>query len=185
MTVPNVIQTFFMKSPEPGRGQQSGFTLVEVMVSVGITALVSGMLGAGIFQVLSVQRFWTEDVKATKEVRNAESWFAGDSLNSNDVLDAGGLNRLTCAPDPKVNQVTLTWADTAGAPHTAVYKLSGANLVRDLDSSGILQEVARDVVASTVSFSLCGGVVSLDLDVLADRGTTESLDIRTLMRKLN
>jgi prepilin-type N-terminal cleavage/methylation domain-containing protein len=173
-----------IQTPSIGR-QESGFTLIEVMVSVGITALVSGMLGAGIFQVLSIQRFWTEDVKATKEVRNAESWFAGDSLNSDDVLDAGGVNRLTCAPSPKVNQVTLKWTDTAGANHTAVYKLSGDTLVRDIDSSGIFQEVARDVVTSTVSFSLCGSVLSLNLEVLADRGTTESLDIRTLMRKLN
>ena len=167
------------------KGQQSGFTLIELAVSVGITALVAGMAGAGIFQVLSIQRFWIDDVKATKELRNAESWFAGDALNAADVLDAGGVNRLTCSPDPVVNQVTLTWTDTTGTGHTAVYRVSGNALVRDFDSSGVLQDVARGVVASSVSFSLCADVLSLDMDVLADRGTTESLDIRTLMRKLN
>ena len=76
-----------------------GFTLVELLVSISILTVVTGIFGAGMFQVLSIQRFWTDDVKAVREVRHAGSWFAGDALNATDVLDAGG-DPLTCTPNP-------------------------------------------------------------------------------------
>ena len=166
-------------------GDARGFTLVEIVVAIGIVSLVVGMFGAGIFQVLSTQRFWTDEVKATKDLRHAASWFAGDSLNAEDVFDASGVTRLTCAPNPNVDNVTLVWTDNSGTLHNANYRLSGAELVREYDSSGNLVAMARGVVTSSVNFSLCSSVLSLKMDVNADRGTTQSLDIRTLMRKLN
>ena len=52
-----------------------GFTPIELLISVSILTVVVGIFGAGMFQVLSIQRFWTDDVKAVKEVRHAGSWF--------------------------------------------------------------------------------------------------------------
>ena len=73
------------------RKSSGGFTLIELLVSVSILTVVAGIFGAGMFQVLSIQRFWTDDVKAVRDVRHAGSWFSGDALNATDVLDDGGV----------------------------------------------------------------------------------------------
>ncbi len=162
-------------------GSSRGFTLIELLVSVSILIVVVGIFGSGMFQVLSIQRFWTADVKATREVRHAASWFAGDALNATDVLDAGGAP-LTCTPSPSVK---LTWTDSSGIPHNVVYSVSGEELLRDFDSNGAPLTMADRVVANSVSFTLCGNTLRLNMDVLADRNTTDSLDLITYVRKLD
>ncbi len=161
-----------------------GFTLIELLVSISILSVVTGIFGAAMFQLLSVQRFWTDDIQATREIRHAGSWFAGDALNATDVLDAGGVDRLTCTPSPSVQQVTLAWIDSSGSPHNVVYSVSGDELRRDLDSNGAPLTMADRVVANSISFTLCGSTLRATMDVLADRGTTETLDLLTYVRKL-
>ena len=162
-----------------------GFTLIELLVSITILTVVVGIFGAGMFQVLSIQRFWTDDVKAVREVRHAGSWFSGDALNATDVLDAGGVTRLTCAPNPSVQQITMTWTDASGAPHNVVYSVTGDELQRDFDSNGSPLVMASRVVANSISFTLCGNTLRLNVDVLADRDTTDKLDLITYVRKLS
>ena len=36
----------------------NGFTLLEVAVALGILSLAVGMVGTGIFQTQSIQRYW-------------------------------------------------------------------------------------------------------------------------------
>ena len=42
-----------------------GFTLVEVLVAVGLLIIVAGLVSSSTFQILSVQRTWQDDVLAT------------------------------------------------------------------------------------------------------------------------
>ena len=166
-----------------------GFTLIELLISVTILTVVTGIFGAAMFQVLSIQRFWTDDVKAVREVRHAGSWFSGDALNATDVLDAGGADRLTCTPSPAVQQITLTWTDQVGTDHNVVYKVAGEELQREFFTSGASNGaplvMATRVVANSVSFTLCGSTLRLNMDVQADRGTNDNLDLITYMRKLS
>ena len=166
-------------------GSSGGFTLIELLVSISILTVVVGIFGAGMFQVLLIQRFWTDDVKAVREVRHAGSWFSGDALNATDVLDAGGVTRLTCAPNPSVQQITMTWTDASGTPHNVVYSVTGDELQRDFDSNGTPLIMASRVVANSISFTLCGNTLRLNVDVLADRDTTDKLDLITYVRKLS
>lgn len=170
-------------STEPVRhvlGSSGGFTLVEVLVSVGILTVVVSMFGAGLFQVFSIQRFWTDDIITTRTVRHAGSWLAGDALNADEVLDANG-DPLTCAPSPPVTQVTLTWA--AGT-HNVVYSVSGDAMLRDFDDNRSPLTMTGGVVADSLSFTLCENTLRATMDVLADRGATERLDLMTYVRKL-
>ena len=161
-----------------------GFTLIELMVSVTILTVVVGIFGAGMFQVLSIQRFWTDDVKAVREVRHAGSWFAGDALNASEVWDAGGAARLTCSPNPSVQQITLSWTDTSGNGKNIVYRVTGDELQRDNGNDSPLILASR-VVAGSISFTLCGSILRLNVNVLADRNTTDTLDLITYVRKLS
>ena len=166
----------------------SGFTLMEVIFAVGIVSLTVGIVGAGIFQVVNTRRHWADDALATKDLRHAGSWFAGDALNAEDVLDGPGGTRLTqdCADPPAnpVSTVTLTWTDTQGAAQEASYSTALGSLTRqDIVSTqtGILNQ---GVVDDTVGFSLCGNLLRLDLTVESDRGTTEAISMSTYLRKL-
>lgn len=166
-------------------GSSRGFTLIELMISVTILTIVTGIFGAAMFQVLSIQRFWTDDIRAVRETRHAGSWFSGDALNATDVLDAGGVDRLTCTPSPSVQQVTLTWTDTSGTAHNVVYSVTGDELLRDFDSNGTPLVLASRLVANSISFTLCGNTLRVNMDVQADRNTTDNLDLITYMRKLS
>lgn len=166
-------------------GSSRGFTLVELLVSVSILTVVVSIFGTGMFQVLSIQRFWTDDVNAVREVRHAGSWFAGDALNATDVLDSGGVDRLDCSPEPSVEQVTLTWSDTSGATHNAIYSITGDQLLRDFDGIGTPLVLATGVIANSTSFTLCGSTLRLNMNVVGDRNTADSLDLITYVRKLS
>ena len=180
-----MIRDAFMKKLRNILVSSKGFTLVELLVSISILSVVVSIFGAGMFQVLSIQRFWTADVKAVREVRHAGSWFAGDALNATDVLDAGGVTRLTCAPNPSVQQITLTWTDSSGTSHNVVYSVTGDELQRDFDSNGTPLVMATGVMANSISFTLCGNTLRLNVDISADRNTTDKLDLITYVRKLS
>ena len=161
----------------------SGFTLVETLVAIGILTFAVSVIGSGMFQVLNFQRYWQDDVVATKELRHAGSWFAGDALNAEDALDAGGVTQLTCDPEPAVEQVTLEWTDKDGInQHVATYSLSGAELIRNYD--GVLNTLARPVVAGSLNFSLCGNLLTLKMQVEADRDAIEEITLQTYLRSL-
>ena len=143
----------------------AGFTLVEVAVSLSILSLGLALVGAGIFQVLSVQRFWRDDLVATKEVRHAGSWFSGDALNATatDLVDNAQA----------VPTVTLTLSSG-----NIVYSVSGTDLIRQAGSDQNI--VATDVVS--VGFSRSGQLLTLTLEVQASRGGTETLSLQNFMR---
>ena len=164
--------------PEPA---SSGFTLIEMMVALGVLSMVVWLAGSGIFQVLSFERYWQDGVTATVDLRRAGSRFAGDALNAEDARDSLG-ERVGCPPDVPASSVTLSWTDTADGSHTATYSISGGSLVRVFD--GNQNEMARRVVAGSLQVSLCLRLLTMDLQVEGARGSIENIQLQTYMRKL-
>lgn len=164
-----------------------GYTLVELVIALGLLSMATGLIGAGLFQVHSVQRFWRDDVVATKELRHAGSWLAGDALQAENVLNGpppAGIT-LPCIPASPANSVTLILSDGSGS-HVVTYLITGDTgdeLTRDYD--GTRNIVARDIVSGSVGFSLCNNELTFDLSVNADRGNTESISLTTHIRKLD
>ncbi len=90
---------------------------------------------------------------------------------------------MTCNPDPAVEQVTLEWMDKDRVTqHAATYNLSGAELIRNYD--GVLNPLARPVVAGSLNFTLCGNLLTLKMQVEADRGAIEDITLQTCLRSL-
>ena len=162
----------------------SGFTLVEVVVSVSLMTVVVGLVGSAIFQVTSIQRFWADDVAATRDLRQAASRFSGDALNAEDALDSGGVERLTCQPDPPEDTITLTWTDTTDLPRSAKYSVADGILTRETQAGIVLQVIDGGVVDGSVSFSLCGNLLTMEAELEAERENTETISLRTYLRKL-
>ena len=165
-----------------------GFTLVELVISVGLLSLATGLIGAGIFQVHSIQRFWRDDAIATRDLRHAGSWIAGDALRAQNVLAAPPPSEtvLPCSPGAPFSTVTLIKSDVDGAnviTHVITYAVSGDELNRTYD--GATNTIVRDGILGSVGFSLCDNVLTFDLAVNADRGSTESMSLKTRIRKLD
>ena len=156
-----------------GRKGDGGFTLVEVLVSVSILTLATGLVGGGIFQSQFVQGLWRADVVATKEWRNAQSWFSGDALRTQtvDLIDG----------DVPSSSVTFTWTFNDAVLRTATYALSGSDLIRDYD--GVQTSVARRVVSA--SFTRNGSLVVMDLEIFAGGSNTERSSLQIHMRNVN
>ena len=166
----------------------SGFTLIEVLLAVSIVSLAVGLVGAGIFQVTNVRRFWADDALATKDLRHAGSWFAGDALNADKALTAPGGSSLsedcTTPPANPVSAVTLTWTDTDNIARQATYSATSGALTRSNESGDQTSIINTRVVANSVKFSLCNSLLTLELKVDADRGGTETMNLKTYLRKL-
>ena len=152
---------------------QRGLTLVEVLVAVGILTTASGLVGGGVFQVLSVQGPWRAELVATKDLRNAAAWFGGDAANAEatDLLDTA----------PPVGSVSLSWTDGEGQPHTAYYSVSSGALVRDLD--GAQTAVARSVASA--QFSLAGRLLTTTIEIDTGGGATQTQTSQTYLRNLD
>lgn len=167
---------------KPSRGflskllsNRSGMTLVEVIVAVSILTTVAVMVSTATFQIVSAQRTWRDNVLAVKDLRHAQSWFAGDAMNAT----------VTSLADPAAStSVTLEWAYSPTATHTAMYFLSGTStpfqLVRRFDGNEI--EVARRVVSA--GFSRSGKTLTFDLDVQAADDQTNTSTLNTYMRNM-
>ena len=158
-------------SPRSTASGSGGFTIVELLVAVGILALTTGLVGSGIFQSFAVQRSWSDDMRATRDLRHTGSWFATDSLNAQTTDLADGA--------PPSGEVTLTWSDAESASHTARYRVTGDSLIRTYDGTDTV--VARRVTSAT--FSLVAGLLILDIAVEA-AGGTESMSHRNYLRML-
>ena len=148
----------------------AGATLVETVLGIGITTVILSFVVTSLYQTLNVEQVWRDDALATRDLRHAASYFAGDVVNAQatDLVDGGGA----------VSSLTLSWTDKDGVPHAAVYSLSGPSLVRNLDGAPIV--LAASVVSA--GFTLSGGMISLSLEVEAAQGGTQTESYQGFLR---
>ena len=155
-----------------------GFTLVEVLVALGILSIAIALAGGGLFQVFSFQTSYQDKVVATKDLRHAGSWFSGDALNAQAAVDGNG-EPLDCLSAS--DSVTLSWTDNDGAYHTSTYQVSGDSFQRAYD--GRVNTLADHVVTDSVGFLHCGNLLTLELEVEADSGQVKNTVLWTYLRR--
>ena len=154
---------------------QSGFTLVEVLVAVSILSIILGTVGAAFFQSVSTQRTIVDDGLAINEARKGLSWFAPDVRMAQyaKVGDQG-------------NTLTLAWIDDFAFKfdcHTSEYQVVNNSLQRKYD--GTTHTIARRVAA--VDFTAepeppeTASTVNIELEVETGPGTTETVSMTTSM----
>ncbi len=152
---------------------QKGFTLVEVLVAVGLLVVVMSSLGMTMGHALASETKIIDDGLAINEMRKGFSWFASDMkrAKATDLTDGG----------PAAASVTATWTDQyqgAGTAHSVTYALVNGNLVRTYD--GASHTVGRNV--SSVAFSRAGNTVVAQVTVEVRPGFTRMLSVKTVKR---
>lgn len=96
------------------KGSEKGFTLIEMILVVGIMALVASGATATFFQVAKETERSNEQITAVRQVQNSGYWISRDTHMAQGVELAGGSGF----------PLTLTWTDwDSGDKHRVIYTL--------------------------------------------------------------
>ena len=109
---------------------QNGFTLIELVIAIGIASLIVVAAAAVIFQLITVPERNSNHMTADTQVQNAGFSISSDAVQAQNVTVDGD------------DWITLKWADWGGKQYQAVYTLE--------DGAGGLKELWR-------SYAINGG----------------------------
>jgi len=102
---------------------QKGFTLIEVLVALAVTGLITGSITMVISQVLTGNVRTSNHMTAVRQVQNAGYWISRDAQMAQTV-DTGEFSGFP---------LTLTWTEYGvdGDEHQVVYTLADNKLQRE------------------------------------------------------
>lgn len=123
--------------------RESGFTLVEMIITVAITGLIVGLLGTAIYQIFTVSEYGNDRLAALHELQNAASWF---NLDGQQTKAATGGSTLA-----------LTLSDNS----TVTYTISGTQLLRTAGSNQMT--LARNITSASFSISVSSRLMTMQL----------------------
>jgi large repetitive protein len=135
---------------------QTGFSLIEVLVSLAITSILGAIITGSIFQLFSVNLTSNAHMTAIKEVENAVYWI------SNDSRMAQGVNTNNSSGFP----LTLTWIDWNGNSASATYSIANNQLQRSYSANGgqpTSTVVVAHVDSSQTNCTITSGTFSFNI----------------------
>jgi len=95
--------------------RQSGFTLVELLVALAITAFIISGVAVAVYQIMTMNASSSNRVLAITQAQNVGYWVSRDAEMAQQIdigLNDNGF------------PLTLTWVDWDGIGHQAVYTLN-------------------------------------------------------------
>ncbi len=157
------------------RNGEKGFTLIEILIVMAISAMLLSGLVTAIFQVLNVTKSTTTEITAYENIKNAAYRITQDvkKANTTNLVDGGAA----------VSSLTLNWTiwyDTNGnlipngEAHSSQLTLSGTNLQRNYDGS--ISTIGRYI--SSVQFSRQGNMIAVSITASPD-GRTDTAERST------
>lgn len=110
-----------MKMKKLKKGQW-GFTLIELIIVIGLTGIITAGITLTIMQVFNMDARTRDDMIAVYQVRQA------GKLVSEDILEAQDVDTEDDPGTPKLELLTLTWA--TNYTHEVIYTLEDNELWR-------------------------------------------------------
>jgi prepilin-type N-terminal cleavage/methylation domain-containing protein len=136
----------------PINEDQRGFTLLEILAAIGISAIIGVFITLTIFQVITGSARTNNRMTALSQVQSAGFWFSQDAQMAQDVNPPDGGFPLTFTWNE--------WGDGGpnGNQHNVVYTLLGGELQRQhvtTDAGGAVIEDNVAIVAEYVTGASC------------------------------
>ena len=157
---------------------QRGFTLIELIVALAITALIIGGVVMGVFHIFNINALSSNHMKAVRQVQNAGYWI------NHDVLMAQSVAPALADPDgfPLYASWENSWETTL---HEVTYTLmSNGDLKRSYRLNGgdpseivVAQFINVDSLLTKCEFSVSGG--KFVLKVTATVGSWPQPEVET------
>jgi prepilin-type N-terminal cleavage/methylation domain-containing protein len=123
------------------KGNQKGFTLIEVLVTVGILGAIMGVMSMTVMSIMIIAPRSSNWAIALRQVQNAGYWISRDVLMSENVtVDEPGVF------------LALEWDDGGGAHYEVDYVFSDGELRRQLNGASPGTLVAQYIVEADTSF---------------------------------
>jgi prepilin-type N-terminal cleavage/methylation domain-containing protein len=131
---------------------QRGFSLIEFLTALGITAIIGAVITLTLFQVITGSTRTNNHMTALTQVQSAGFWMSNDTQMAQIINPPSGGFPLT-----------LTWTEWGdgepnGNQHNVVYTLLGDELQRQhviTDTGGTVIEDSVAVVAEHITGSTC------------------------------
>jgi len=103
---------------------ERGFTLIELVITLGIGGLLAAGITTAIFQVVTIPSSSSAHMTAVKQVESAIHWIRNDTWKA---------QKIECNEDSDSGfPLTLTWVEWEGdaAVHEVTYSIEDGNLIR-------------------------------------------------------
>ena len=160
---------------------RSGYSLVELIVSITVLTSVAAGVTVATFQILTTQNKWRDEALATKDLRALNAVFASDVL----LAATTTLDDLSSA-----SSTSLIWTDVNGVTSTATFLLVGAAVPYTLQrtiteafgtaTTTVQKELASKVVTST--FSRSGKTMTFAVGVQGFQSAVRTTTLQAWMR---
>jgi prepilin-type N-terminal cleavage/methylation domain-containing protein len=102
--------------------KQQGFTLLELMLAMAISGIITGVITMTIFQVVTGTARTNNHMVAVRQAQNAGFFVSRDVQMAQIVVTD---------PDPDGFPLALTWTDWSGTVNNVTYTLDGTELIRN------------------------------------------------------
>ena len=152
------------------KGNQKGFTLIEVVASMAVGGMLLSILVSSTSQTINVTSDSEPQITALEDIKNAARWIIGD------VHMAYGTNLVDEYPTV-YNQLILDWTswfDIDPVDHHCEYTLSGTEVVRNYD--GNITTFGRYI--SDIEFSREGNIITVTI-TSSPEGKVETAEQKT------
>jgi prepilin-type N-terminal cleavage/methylation domain-containing protein len=151
---------------------QMGFTMLELMLVIAISGMVSTGVTMTLFQVVTGSARAGNHMTAIRQVQNAGYWVSRDAqlVQGEPVIVKDG--------DDQLESVTLSWIDWNNTLNTVVYTLEGTELWRD---DGVQQARIAQFIDPAPTKTMCdfsGGVLTFTVTATVDSGSQEQSETR-------
>lgn len=158
---------------------QSGFTLIEMIIVIAITGIIAGGIAAAVFQIFDVNGRSVVHMTAVKEVEDAAHWIIRDAQMAQNV-------NLTA---PGGFPLTLTWVEWDNTRNDVTYSLQNGELQRSHSINGepptvtaVIRHINSDPQMTNVRFSTGVLTFKITATISGFRSASESRSFEVIPR---